>query len=71
MSVIRIMIVNNDQAQIEAVAAALGKQEDIDVISTVSTRETAIKQLSGAPDIMLLSPDRSRDMRLLILFFGP
>lgn len=56
MSVIRIMIVNNDQAQIEAVAAALGKQEDIDVISAVSTRETAIKQLSGAPDIMLLSP---------------
>ena len=57
MSVIRIMIVNNDQGQIEAVAAALGKQEDIDVISSVTTRETAIKQLSSAPDVMLLSPE--------------
>ncbi len=57
MSVIRIMIVNNDQAQIEAVAAALGKQEDIDVISSVTSRETAIKQLSGTPDVMLLSPE--------------
>ena len=51
------MIVNNDQGQIEAVAAALGKQEDIDVISSVTTRETAIKQLSSAPDVMLLSPE--------------
>ncbi|MDA8421863.1 MAG: response regulator transcription factor [Nitrospiraceae bacterium] len=51
------MIVNNDQAQIEAVAAALGKQEDIDVISSVTSRETAIKQLSGTPDVMLLSPE--------------
>ncbi len=57
MSVIRIMIVDNDQAQIEAVAAALGKQEDIDVISSVTSRETAIKQLSGTPDVMLLSPE--------------
>ncbi len=57
MSVIRIMIVNSDQAQIEAVAAALGKQEDIDVISSVTSRETAIKQLSGTPDVMLLSPE--------------
>jgi len=57
VSVIRIMIVNNDQGQIEAVAAALGKQEDIDVISSVTTRETAIKQLSSAPDVMLLSPE--------------
>jgi DNA-binding NarL/FixJ family response regulator len=51
------MIVNNDQGQIEAVAAALGKQEDIDVISSVTSRETAIKQLSSAPDVMLLSPE--------------
>ncbi len=51
------MIVDNDQAQIEAVAAALGKQEDIDVISSVTSRETAIKQLSGTPDVMLLSPE--------------
>ena len=51
------MIVNSDQAQIEAVAAALGKQEDIDVISSVTSRETAIKQLSGTPDVMLLSPE--------------
>ena len=57
MSAIRIMIVDNDQAQMDSVAATLRKQEDFDVISTVSARETAIKQLSGAPDIMLLSPE--------------
>ena len=54
---IRIMIAENDIAQMDALAAALKKQGDIDVISTVSAREAAIKQLSTEPDVMLLSPD--------------
>jgi DNA-binding NarL/FixJ family response regulator len=51
------MIADSDQAQMDAITAALTKQGGIEVISTVSARETAIKQLSNSPDIMLLNPD--------------
>lgn len=51
------MIADNDQAQIDAVSASLTKLGGFEVISTVTARETAIKQLSTAPDIMLLNPD--------------
>jgi DNA-binding NarL/FixJ family response regulator len=57
VSTIQVMIVDNDQAQIDAVTAALTKQGGIEITSTVTARETAIKQLSNVPDIMLLSPD--------------
>jgi DNA-binding NarL/FixJ family response regulator len=57
VSAIRIMIVDNDQGRMDSVAATLKKQADMDVMSIVSTRETAIKQLSGTPDVMLLSPE--------------
>jgi DNA-binding NarL/FixJ family response regulator len=51
------MIAENDPAQLQTVMSALQRDGDIEVISTVSTRETAIKQLSSAPDVMLLNPD--------------
>ena len=57
MPAIRFMIAENDTAQMEAIAAALVKLGNIDVISSVSSRETAIKQLSNLPDVMLISPE--------------
>lgn len=54
---IRVMIADNDPAQIQMVTSVLKREEDIDIISTVSTRETAIKQLSSSLDIMILNPD--------------
>ncbi|HYA88776.1 MAG TPA: response regulator transcription factor [Nitrospirota bacterium] len=57
MPTIQIMIADNDQAQIDAVSASLTKLGSFEVISTATGRETAIKQLSIAPDIMLLNPD--------------
>jgi len=54
---IQIMIADNDQAQIDAVSASLTKLGGFEVISTVTARETAIKQLSTVPDIMLLNPE--------------
>jgi DNA-binding NarL/FixJ family response regulator len=46
------------------VLSILNREEDIDVISTVSTRETAIKQLSGSPDVMVLNPEILKDHTL-------
>ncbi len=51
------MIADSDAAQMQIVSSALGKEGDIEVISIVSTRETAIKQLSSAPDVMVLNPE--------------
>lgn len=41
----------------DAVSAALTKLGGFEIISTVTARETAIKQLSNAPDVMLLNPE--------------
>ncbi len=57
MSDIRIMIVDNDAAQVDALKAALDHHEGLEVLSVVSSRETAIKQLLTAPDILILNPD--------------
>lgn len=55
-SEISIMIVESDPIQQKAFADLLARQDTMAVISTVSTRETAIKQLSSAPDILILNP---------------
>jgi DNA-binding NarL/FixJ family response regulator len=57
MSIIRIMIVANDPNQAQALNAALDHQDSMGIISIVSTSETAIKQLTASPDIMLLNPE--------------
>jgi DNA-binding NarL/FixJ family response regulator len=54
---IRIMIAENDQAELQAVLSAFNKEVDVEVVSTVSTRESAIKQLSMTPDVLILDPD--------------
>jgi DNA-binding NarL/FixJ family response regulator len=51
------MIAEHDSAQLQTIQSILQRDEDIDVISTASTRETAIKQLSSTPDVMVLNPD--------------
>ncbi len=51
------MIAENDQAEMQAVLSAFNKETDIEVVSTVSSRESAIKQLSMTPDLLILDPD--------------
>ncbi len=50
------MIVDSDAGQIETLKAALN-HADFDILSVVSSRETAIKQLTNETDIVLLNPD--------------
>jgi two-component system response regulator DegU len=64
VSAIRIMIVDNDAVQVETLQAAFNHQ-DFEIVSIVSGRETAIKQLSLAPDILLLNPDVLKQRTLL------
>jgi len=56
VSAIRIMIADNDTGQVEILRAALN-HGDFEILSVVSARETAIKQLSIEPDIILLNPE--------------
>lgn len=64
MSAIRVMIAEKDPAQMQALYTALDRQDSMDIISTVSSRETAIKHLTANPDIMLLNPDVLKDQPL-------
>ena len=57
MSAIRVMIAEKDPEQMQALCTALDRQDSMDIISTVSSRETVIKHLVASPDIMLLSPN--------------
>ncbi len=50
------MIADNDTGQVETLRAALD-HGDFEILSVVSARETAIKQLSIEPDIILLNPE--------------
>jgi len=58
------MIVANDPNQMQALCAALDRQDSMGIISIVSSRETAIKQLTACPDIMLLDPEVLKDHTL-------
>ena len=57
MPAIRLMIAAIDPRQSEALTSMCDAWSDIDVISSVSSRETAIKQLSALPDILILDPE--------------
>lgn len=48
----------------QALCAALDRQDSMGIISIVSSRETAIKQLTACPDIMLLDPEVLKDHTL-------
>jgi DNA-binding NarL/FixJ family response regulator len=50
------MIADNNAGQVETLKAALN-HGDFEILSVVSARETAIKQLSVEPDIIVLNPD--------------
>ncbi len=54
---IRIMIAVGDAAEMQTVSSLLRREGDIEVVSTVSSRETAIKQLSNSPDVLVLDPE--------------
>jgi DNA-binding NarL/FixJ family response regulator len=56
VTAIRVMIADNDTGQVETLRAALN-HGDFEILSVVSARETAIKQLSIEPDIILLNPE--------------
>ena len=64
MSAISVMIAEKDSGQMQALVTALDRQDSMDIISTVSSRETAIKHLAANPDIMLLNPDVLKDHSL-------
>jgi len=51
------MITEKDQADMQTVLSAFNKDADFEVISTASTREAAIKQLSMTPDVLILNPE--------------
>ncbi len=63
MSAIRIMIVDEDAAQVDSLKKALD-HGDFEIVSIVTGRETAIKQLSLEPGIMLLNPDILKERTL-------
>jgi len=46
-------------------SAALDQQDSMGIISFVSSRETALKQLTSGPDIILLEPGLLKDNALL------
>lgn len=54
---IRVMIVESDSSSLQTVMSALNREGNLDVIATAQSRESAIKQLSGMPDIVVLDPD--------------
>lgn len=58
------MIAEKDPGRIQALSLALIKQDEMEIISTVTTRETAIKQLSSNPDIMLLDTELLKEHTL-------
>jgi DNA-binding NarL/FixJ family response regulator len=57
VSVISIVIVENDPDRLAALTSAFGEHEDLTVLSAVSKRETALKQLALLPDVLLLNPE--------------
>jgi DNA-binding NarL/FixJ family response regulator len=57
VSMISTLIVENDPARLAALSTAFGEHEDLTVLSAVSKRETALKQLTLLPDVLLLNAD--------------
>jgi DNA-binding NarL/FixJ family response regulator len=51
------MLAVGDAAEMQTVSSLLRREGDLDVVSTVSSRETAIKQLSTTPDVLILDPE--------------
>jgi DNA-binding NarL/FixJ family response regulator len=58
--VILIMIVESNAAHMEKITNLLNQQENMDVVSCVTSKDSAIKQLFNKPDVMLLDADALR-----------
>lgn len=56
MSVIRILVADNNNGQAETLTNMLHKHPDIEVVGVVSTIDNALRQLSVRPDIVILNP---------------
>lgn len=57
MSMVSIMILDNDPVRMTALATAFDAHGDLKIASAVSKRETAFKQLAIEPDVILLNTD--------------
>jgi DNA-binding NarL/FixJ family response regulator len=57
MSLIRILVVDNNSGQSEALTASLKKHLDFEIVGVTSTRESALRMLSLLPDIVILNPE--------------
>jgi DNA-binding NarL/FixJ family response regulator len=51
------MIVDNDSGQVETMKSALSHTEEFEILAVVTTRESAIKQITSGPDIVILNPE--------------
>jgi DNA-binding NarL/FixJ family response regulator len=58
------MIAEKDPDRMQALCTTLDRQNSMEIIATVSSRETALKHLTAGPDIMLLNPDVLKDQPL-------
>jgi DNA-binding NarL/FixJ family response regulator len=55
MNTISVMIADSDAARMETLAAAFSLQPDIRVLASLSKKEAVLKELSLAPDIILVN----------------
>ncbi len=54
MSTVKILIVDNEPSRCESFAGMFGGHEGFHVLSTASDRQSALKKLALAPDVMVL-----------------
>jgi DNA-binding NarL/FixJ family response regulator len=57
MAGINVMLVDNNAARMESIVASLKRHDDLTIVSAVTTRESAIKQLGLKPHILLLNSE--------------
>jgi DNA-binding NarL/FixJ family response regulator len=57
MAIIRVMVAENDHTQIQELCNALDKEGSVAIVAIVSSRQSAVKQLTASPDVILLNPE--------------
>ena len=61
---VSIMILDNDPVRMTALATAFDAHGELKIVSAVSKRETAFKQLATEPDVILLNTDALKQRTL-------
>jgi DNA-binding NarL/FixJ family response regulator len=56
MSVIRILVADNNSDQVEALTIALRKHPDFEIVGVVTISDYALRKLSARPNIIILNP---------------